>query len=71
MGDLVQTGNAEWNPTVEARNAEEDASTEHGTADQPLETTRSIPGSGKRRESLNWNINSDQEPNLVLMNSRQ
>ena len=54
VGHLVQTGDAEWNPEVEAGNAAEDAAeASYGATDEPLETTATISGSEKRKESFN------------------
>ena len=54
VSDLVQIGDAEWNTTVEPGDeAEEEPGAKHGAADDPLESTRSLLGSWKRRESVN------------------
>ena len=54
MGDLIQTGDAEWNPVVAAGNeAEDEAQASYGATKQPLESTGTISGSGKRKESFN------------------
>ena len=73
MGDLIQTGDAEWNPIVAAGNETEDeAQASYGPTEQPLESAGTISGSGKRKESFNLkSIKQDLGPNLVLMNSWQ
>ena len=54
MSDLVETGDAEWNPVIAAGNeAQDEAQASYGATDQPLETAGTISGSRKRKESFN------------------